>query len=421
MKFVSELLQSALGPLAGVLHSILPDWVRLPSLTFELPHLVYWVGLAAFPLIALYLLRRERTRRTQERISYLTAYMFLITGGFAGLHRFYLRAAWGGVVLVVLFLLLLFTNTQAEDARNRLSDATNQFKIVEFDVERFGKQVKEGEDDAKPKLAEAQEKLIEVRRDLAAAKLVLGDWRALAGFLVYLIALILLVDLARVPRLVARCRELEKDAPPPKDFKVMERGPKHDPRQDITNAFSRGIDRVSGAVGTFIAWWALLAVYAYYYEVIARYVFNSPTNWAHESMFIMFGMQYVLAGAYAYREDAHVRVDVLYEMLSVRWRAVVDLITSLFFFVFAVTLVVSSWSFALQAMPAEGRWETSFTEWQLQYWPAKIAIFVGGVLLLFQGFARFLRDLIFLSGAWRTPTAAEPQRDAVAARDAPGG
>ena len=47
-----------------------------------------------------------------------------------------------------------------------------------------------------------------------------------------------------------------------------------------------------------MAYWAVIFVFVYYYEVIARYVFNSPTNWVHESMFLMFGMQYILAGAY---------------------------------------------------------------------------------------------------------------------------
>ena len=29
--------------------------------------------------------------------------------------------------------------------------------------------------------------------------------------------------------------------------------------------------------------------------------FNSPTNWVHESMFLMYGMQYMISGAYAYK------------------------------------------------------------------------------------------------------------------------
>jgi len=41
--------------------------------------------------------------------------------------------------------------------------------------------------------------------------------------------------------------------------------------------------------------------------VLTRYLFNSPTNWAHESMFLMFGMQYVMAAGFTHREHAYVR------------------------------------------------------------------------------------------------------------------
>ena len=84
----------------------------------------------------------------------------------------------------------------------------------------------------------------------------------------------------------------------------------------------------------------MISVFAYYYEVIARFVFNSPTNWVHESMFLMFGMQYMLAGAYAYREDQHVRVDVFYAKFSPRGKAIADIITSVFFFIFIGTMLV---------------------------------------------------------------------------------
>ena len=80
-------------------------------------------------------------------------------------------------------------------------------------------------------------------------------------------------------------------------------------------------------VGEFVAYWAVISVFAYYYEVIARFVFNSPTNWVHESMFLMYGMQYMLAGAYAYREDQHVRVDVFYIKFSPRGKAIADIVT----------------------------------------------------------------------------------------------
>ncbi len=150
------------------------------------------------------------------------------------------------------------------------------------------------------------------------------------------------------------------------------------------------IDVLVRWTGELAAYWAVLAVFTYYYEVVARYVFNSPTNWVHESMFLMFGMQYMLAGAYAYRDDTHVRVDIVYSQLSQRGRAICDVITSAFFFLFIGTMLVTGWRFASDSM---GVGETSFTEWGIQYWPVKLTIPIGAALLLLQGFSRLMRDI----------------------------
>lgn len=166
------------------------------------------------------------------------------------------------------------------------------------------------------------------------------------------------------------------------------------------NAFTRYVDTISGFTGRFVGYWALIAPFIYTYEVIARYLLNSPTNWAHESMFLMFGMQYLLAGAYALREDGHVRVDVLYTRLSPLLRAALDLLTSVFFYIFTLALITTGWTFFAQSMSSEQfffaagyRNELSFTEWAIQYYPVKFTIFLGGVLLLLQGTARLIKDI----------------------------
>ena len=46
------------------------------------------------------------------------------------------------------------------------------------------------------------------------------------------------------------------------------------------NAFTRYVDAISGFTGRFVGYWALIAPFIYTYEVIARYLLNSPTNWA---------------------------------------------------------------------------------------------------------------------------------------------
>jgi TRAP-type mannitol/chloroaromatic compound transport system permease small subunit len=98
----------------------------------------------------------------------------------------------------------------------------------------------------------------------------------------------------------------------------------------------------------------------------------------------------MLAGAYAYRDETHVRVDIVYSKLSLRGRAICDVITSVFFFLFAGTMLVTGWRFASDSMSVG---ESSFTEWGIQYWPVKLAIPIGATLLLLQGFSRLVRDI----------------------------
>ena len=165
------------------------------------------------------------------------------------------------------------------------------------------------------------------------------------------------------------------------------------------NIFTRTADRISGFTGRYVAYWSLLAPFIYTYEVVARYGFNSPTNWAHESMFLMFGMQYLISGAYTLREDGHVRVDVIYAGLRPITKSALDILTSVFFFIFAVVLTSTAWNFFANSMASSDyfwatgyRNEVSFSEWSIQYYPIKFSMFLGGLLLLIQGICRLIKD-----------------------------
>ena len=381
--------------IAQALHAALPGWVRLPSLTFELPHLIYWPGLIIFPLIAVYLIRREERSESPDRVTAPVSYLLWLTGGFAGLHRFYLRAPKLGFGYIALFLLVLYGNKQGAVARNFKSAAANDLKGAEFDIERYTRLVERGREGAEARLEQARDALVAVKAKLADASAVLEQWEAFAGGFAALIVVLLIVDAILIPGLRRRCLALEADAPPIAEYKVMERGPKADARRDIHTPFTRAVDRVSGWTGHFVAYWSVQAVFVYYYEVVARYVFNSPTNWAHESMFLMFGMQYLICGAFALREDAHVRVDVIYEKFSERTKAWTDIVTSVFFFVFTLALLVTGIVFALDSIRV---WEVSFTEWAIQYWPVKLTISLGALLIVLQGVAKLTKDIAYLRG-----------------------
>ena len=374
----------------------------MPSLTFVLPHWLYWSGLVLFPLAAYFMVRRGAVKPQATAVSLPVGYLLWLFGGFVGLHRFYVRS-FLGAVYIPLFVAILFGNSRGRQALDRVSGARNDLMIAKFDVERFQEAVKQGKDGAQAMIAKAEQALAAAHDQFAAAGANFEQWQTVSASLAMAIAVLLAIDAVLLPRLVRRCAKREETATKVAGKPLAEvieevTGPaaEADSTRKVHWRITGAIDKISGFSGEFVCYWSVIAVFVYYYEVIARYVFNSPTNWAHESMFLMFGMQYLLSGAYAMREGSHVRVDVLYLHLSDRAKLITDVVTSVFFFIFTGALLVTGWIFLRDSIDV---WEVSFTEWAIQYWPIKISIVLGAVLIILQGLSKLIKDFVALTRA----------------------
>lgn len=371
------------------------QYYKMPSLNFVLPHWLYWSGLLFFPLIAAFLARKQDERKQSVvGTSLPIAYMLWITGGFVGLHRFYLRKVWIALVYLPLFVMILVSNHSSKEIRVEVSDTKNNQLTAKFDIEEAEKALANKVEGAQEKLDQARASLERFIAQTADATERFDRWELASSVFGVLILLLLIVDAFLLPRMHRSCIAWEKET----GFKIkVVENPRvdviEDPTHDLHSRYTDWIDTISDFAGQFVCYWSLLAVFVYYYEVIARYVFNSPTNWAHEGMFLMFGMQYLISGAYALREDSHVRVDVVYLYFSDRMKAWVDVITSVFFFIFSITLMLTGIVFAIDSVSVL---EVSFTEWAIQYWPVKLTIGIGGLLLTLQGGAKAFKDILIL-------------------------
>lgn len=370
----------------------------MPSLTFVLPHWLYWSGLIIFPLLATYLLRRSHTKTETEstRLSLPIAYFLLFTGGFVGLHRFYLRAPLLAFVYIALFLGILYGNRISAEARIDVSNFRNDIFDTEYDIKTAQTAIADEVEGAQERLAGLQTNIESLKINFAESTENWANRQRYTGYVGMAVLILLLIDGLLLPRMARRVQADELEHAPaakPEAFHIPD-APRHDPAISVHSRFTDAIDSLSGFSGQFVSYWSLIAVFVYYYEVVARYVFNSPTNWVHEGMFLMFGMQYLLSGAYALREDSHVRVDVLYEFLPDRVKVIVDICSSVFFFIFVLTLLGTGWIFAMDAVEV---WEVSFTEWAIQYWPVKATIAVGALLILLQGISKLIKDVILLT------------------------
>jgi TRAP-type mannitol/chloroaromatic compound transport system permease small subunit len=408
----------------------------MPSLTFVLPHWLYWTGLAIFPLFAMFLARRSTASR-KRGYSLPLGYLILVTGGMLGLHRFYLKNRWG-LLYILVFLFILYANAIQREARVDYSNAANAANAAETtlsrersrlansdeELARLRAQLEDAEEGSisqrsaelrleraqaqiesrRARVAEAEKRLAEAKPAAAAAAERLSVWRSRAFYAFLVILAGMLADAFLLPSLLREANRrgealaepdilAQTDPSIPSEDEVL--GRKADEAY-LTTGWTGVIDRLSLITGEFVSYWSVIAVFVYYYEVMARYVFNSPTIWAHESMFLMFGMQYLICGAYAMLTENHVRVDVFYSAWSARGKAIADLLTSVFFFIFAGVLLVTSWIFAMDATRVS---EVSFTEWRPSYWPMKWAMVVGAVLLLLQGISKFAQDIRTLVSA----------------------
>ena len=153
-------------------------------------------------------------------------------------------------------------------------------------------------------------------------------------------------------------------------------------------------------IGRAFGWCILILTLSVTYEVFVRYVLNAPTVWAFDMMVQMYGGLFLMAGAYALAQDAHVRGDVLYRLFPVRAQAWVDLILYIFFF-FPGMLALFWFGYEI----ASDSWRYKEVSWNS---PARIQIYffkslipLAGGLLILQGISESMRCILCIrDGQW---------------------
>ncbi|MEW6262450.1 MAG: TRAP transporter small permease subunit [Thermodesulfobacteriota bacterium] len=157
----------------------------------------------------------------------------------------------------------------------------------------------------------------------------------------------------------------------------------------------RFIDRLNEWTGQVFSLVILLITGLASYEVVCRYVLNSPTTWAWEINSQLMCLMGALAGGYALLHKAHVSMDILYSRLSPRAQALMDIITCPLFFLFVGALI---WFGAKEALRAYTVHQRMISQFASPLWPIKTIIPLGGVLLFLQGLAKLVRDIETLTG-----------------------
>lgn len=155
------------------------------------------------------------------------------------------------------------------------------------------------------------------------------------------------------------------------------------------------IDSISEKAGSLGKWFALLLVLVGAYDTIARHFFNAPTIWAYDTLCMAGGTLYLIGASYTYLHESHTRVDLFYNLLSPRRKALMDVICSIFFFFPLMGIMLKlSIVWAIKAWRINEVMFQSF--WYPPAGPYRTVFALGLFLLILQGVAKFIRDLYFI-------------------------
>ena len=120
------------------------------------------------------------------------------------------------------------------------------------------------------------------------------------------------------------------------------------------------IDTISIAISRIAMFLIAFIVAIMFYEVVMRYLLEKPTLWVNEMSLWTAGAIYLLAGLYVMQQRGHIRIFILYDMVSRNWQRAFDAISTLLIVLFAAAVV---WGGFNEAWAKLMRWETFGTAW----------------------------------------------------------
>ena len=166
---------------------------------------------------------------------------------------------------------------------------------------------------------------------------------------------------------------------------------------------SRVIDSLNERIGAIFRWLILLAVLISAGNAFVRYLFNTSSNAWLELQWYLFAAVFLLCAGYALLRNDHVRIDVVFDQLSHRTRAWIDIFGLLVFLLpFAALIIWLGWPVFVQSF---SHGEVSSDAGGLIRWPVKLLIPLGFLLLLLQGISELIKRIGFLQGRLADPYA----------------
>jgi len=123
------------------------------------------------------------------------------------------------------------------------------------------------------------------------------------------------------------------------------------------------------------------------YEVLSRYLFDSPSRWAWLTNKQIFGIYILFAGIYTLSQGGHIRIEMVYVSFSARLKSFARMVALALFVVFTGCLIWQSIWMGLESLAVR---ETAYGVFRMPLYPLKLLIPIAAFLFLLEGIAMFV-------------------------------
>jgi len=165
----------------------------------------------------------------------------------------------------------------------------------------------------------------------------------------------------------------------------------------MLKSIAKFIDAMSIWSGKAVAWLGVVLILELVYDTVARYGFNAPTSWSYDISYMLYGVMFMVGSAYTLLLDEHVRIGVIYDRVTKRTQAIINIIGYTIFF-FPVMLAIFWYGMEYAVTSWKMMEHAGVSMWSPPIYPFKTIIPLSALLLLLQGSVDFGRNLMAAVG-----------------------
>lgn len=161
-------------------------------------------------------------------------------------------------------------------------------------------------------------------------------------------------------------------------------------------AFARAIDAYNERVSRTIAWFLVATILVSAGNAISRYALNMASNAWLELQWNLFAAAFLFGASWTLKTNEHVRIDIVSSNLPQSARNWIDVFGHIVFLLpFCLIHIYYGIDYFMRSYEAG---ETSTHAGGLIFWPAKLILLIGFVLLTLQALSELVKRFAIIAG-----------------------